>query len=71
MGKSKSLRMLAVLLILALLLPGLAPMTARAEENPFVDVSEEDYFYDAVLWVLKRKAYVKSDYLRSGRIRYV
>ena len=50
MGKSKSLRMLAFLLILALLLPGLAPMTARAEENPFVDVSEEDYFYDAVLW---------------------
>ena len=42
-------RILTLALCLVLLL-GVLPLHSLAAENPFVDVKESDWFYDAVLW---------------------
>ena len=42
-------RILTLVLSLVLLL-GVLPLHSLAAENPFVDVKESDWFYDAVLW---------------------
>ena len=46
-------RLISALLLLCML-AGMLPLGAFAAKNPFTDVKNSDYYYDAVLWTVER-----------------
>ena len=46
-------RLISALLLLCML-TGMLPLGAFAAKNPFTDVENSDYYYDAVLWAVER-----------------